>query len=152
MSYPHYSHACASFHDVVVDFDCSGPEETCRPEIVCLCGSTRFFDTFQEANYRLTMAGKIVLTVGFYANADPERWAIREHGELVGITPEQKIALDALHKRKIDLADRVIVLNVGGYVGESTHSEVAYARAHNKTVDYLYADTPPFDVRWRWVI
>jgi hypothetical protein len=83
-----------------------------------LCGSARFYDQFQEANYRLTMAGKIVLSIGFYPHAKAE------HGEGVGDGSAEKVALDELHKRKIDLADEVYVLNVGGYVGASTRSEI----------------------------
>lgn len=104
-----------------------------RPEIVCLCGSTRFYDMFQAANYDLTMLGKIVLSVGFY----PHSKAIHGHGEGVGHDSAEKVALDELHKRKIDLADYVYVLNVDGYIGESTRSEIVYAEAHGKRVDYL---------------
>jgi hypothetical protein len=106
-----------------------------RPEIVVLCGSTRFYDTFQQANYDLTMAGKIVLSVGFYPHAKAEHG----HGEGVGHDSAEKVALDELHKRKIDLADRVLVLNVGGYIGESTRSEIAYALDAGTPVDYLEA-------------
>lgn len=105
---------------------------TNRPRIVCLCGSTRFYTAFQEANYLETMAGRIVLSVGFYPHAQAEA-----HGEERGCTPEQKIALDELHKRKIDLADEVLVLNVSGYVGRSTWSEIDYARQHGKPVRWL---------------
>lgn len=105
------------------------------PEIVCLCGSTRFYDAFQRANYYETMRGKIVLSVGHYPHS-PET----AHGESVGCTPEQKIALDILHKRKIDLADEVLVLNVGGYIGSSTRSEIEYAEAHGKPIRYLEPD------------
>lgn len=102
-----------------------------RPTVVCLCGSTRFFKDFMKANYEETMKGNIVLSVGFYAQASEEA-----HGESVGITPQQKLALDQLHKRKIDLADEVLILNVGGYIGESTRSELEYAIAHGKTIRY----------------
>jgi hypothetical protein len=102
------------------------------PIVVCLCGSTRFKDAFDEANYQETMAGHIVLSVGFFMHASGNR-----HGDDVGCTPEQKIALDELHKRKIDLADEVLVLNVGGYVGESTRSEIEYAIGNGKPVKYL---------------
>jgi hypothetical protein len=99
------------------------------PTIVCLCGSTRFKAAFDEANYQETMAGRIVLSVGFASG--------NRHGEDIGATPEQKVALDELHKRKIDLADEVLILNVGGYVGSSTQSELDYARAHAKKVRFL---------------
>ncbi|MFI6814972.1 hypothetical protein ACIBG7_21390 [Nonomuraea sp. NPDC050328] len=92
-----------------------------RPEIVCICGSTRFVDEMRAANRELTLAGVIVLAPG-------------EAGEVV--TGEQKAVLDALHLRKIDLADRVLVVNPGGYIGESTSNEVAYARATGKPVTF----------------
>lgn len=103
------------------------------PRVVCLCGSTRFYDEFQRANYELTMRGEIVLSVGFYPHAKTEHG----HGEGVGHDSVEKVALDELHKRKIDLADYVYVLNVGGYVGESTRSEIEYAARFGKPVEYL---------------
>ncbi len=106
-----------------------------RPRIVCLCGSTRFKSAFDEANYQRTMAGQIVLSIGFYMHATGNR-----HGEDVGATPEQKIALDELHLRKIDLADEVFVLNVGGYIGDSTRREIEYAKTLGKPVSFLEAD------------
>ncbi|WP_070018738.1 hypothetical protein [Streptomyces nanshensis] len=92
-----------------------------RPEIVCICGSTRFADEMRVANQDLTFAGVIVVAPG-------------EADELV--TNEQKTALDALHLRKIDLADRVLVVNPGGYIGESTSREIAYARAAGKPISF----------------
>ena len=105
------------------------------PRVVCLCGSTRFFHEFQVANFRETMAGKIVLSVGFYAGSPGEMK--QEHGDGVGITAEEKVMLDELHKRKIDLADEVLVLNVGGYIGTSTRGEIDYAMTYGKPVRYL---------------
>lgn len=101
-----------------------------RPTVVCLCGSSRFFGAYQEAEYRETMAGNIYLSIGFYPHSDT-------HGEGVGHDSAEKIALDELHKRKIDLADEVLVLNVGGYIGDSTKSEVRYALRHKKPVRWL---------------
>ena len=115
------------------------PAAPIRPKIVCLCGSTRFYEHFQSANYEQTMAGNIVLSVGFYPHAQKEI----HHSEDVGCTAEQKIALDALHKRKIDLADEVFVLNVGGYIGSSTRSEIDYAIEHGKPVRYLETPAAP---------
>lgn len=92
-----------------------------RPEIVCICGSTRFVEEMRTANRDLTFAGVIVLAPG-------------EAEEL--ITNEQKTALDALHRRKIDLADRVLVVNPGGYIGESTSREIAYAHATGKPISF----------------
>lgn len=98
-----------------------------RPEVVVLCGSTRFSEAWVKARYDLTLEGKIVLTIGCDTKSD----------EGLGITPEQKEALDELHKRKIDMADRVFVLNVGGYIGASTRSEIEYAEWFEKPIDYL---------------
>ena len=92
------------------------------PKIVCLCGSTRFRNEFQIANYEESIKGNIVLSVGFYAH-QPETI----HTQELGCTPEQKILQDELHKRKIDLSDEVLVLNIGGYIGDSTRSEIEYA-------------------------
>jgi hypothetical protein len=110
-----------------------------RPTIVVLCGSTRFYDEFQWANYQLTMQGKIVLSVGVYPHAT-ERSGF---GEDVEHDSAEKVTLDELHLRKIDLADEVLVINVGGYVGESTRREVEYALAQGKPVTYLESDRYP---------
>lgn len=146
MGYPHYSDDCDEFHDLVRDF--GGPPRQApgmgslerarvhrehRPTIVCLCGSSRFYDAFQQANYELTMKGEIVLSIGFYPHAKAEHG----HGEGVGHDSVEKVALDELHKRKIDLADYVYVLNVGGYVGDSTRSEIEYAESRRRPVKYL---------------
>lgn len=103
-----------------------------KPKIICLCGSTRFYDAFQKANYEFTMDGKIVLSVGFYPHSQEQA-----HGEKIGCTEEQKIMLDKLHLYKIDLADEIFVLNVGGYIGSSTSYEIRYAEEHGKPVQYL---------------
>lgn len=100
-----------------------------RPEIVCICGSTRFADEMRAANRDLTLAGVIVVAPGVFARAGDH-----EADEL--ITDEQKAALDALHLRKIDLADRVLVVNPGGYIGESPSREIAYAHATGKPISF----------------
>jgi len=125
MGYPHFAVECTEYHGLVRDF--GGP----KPTITVLCGSTRFYDAFQQANYDLTMVGFIVLTVGFYPHS------AHVHGEGVGHTEAEKDALDELHKRKIDLADEVLVLNVGGYIGSSTRSEIEYAEKIGRPVRYL---------------
>ncbi|AKU15380.1 hypothetical protein [Luteipulveratus mongoliensis] len=113
-----------------------------RPTIVCLCGSSRFHDAFQQANYDLTMAGEIVLSIGFYPSAKAQHGHGHGHGEGVGHDSVEKVALDELHKRKIDLADYVYVLDVDGYVGESTKSEIVYASQHGIPVRYLSQERP----------
>jgi len=102
------------------------------PLVVCLCGSTRFFKEFMLANFNETMAGRIVLSVGFYPHSSEQA-----HGEHIGISVADKATLDDLHKRKIDLCNEVLVINVGGYIGESTRSEISYATALGKRIRYL---------------
>lgn len=103
-----------------------------KPTIVCLCGSTRFYEQFMEANFVETMKGHIVLSVGFFMHS-----AGKAHGQTVGITPEEKQRLDELHLHKIDLADEVLILNVDGYIGESTNRELLYALSKAKPVRFL---------------
>jgi len=100
------------------------------PKVVCLCGSTRFKEEFLQAQYDETMKGNIVLTVGFWHHA--EAGVTRP-----SLNNEQKALLDELHKRKIDLSDEIFVLNVDGYVGDSTHSEIQYAEDAGKGIRYL---------------
>lgn len=97
-----------------------------RPEIVCICGSTRFADEMVATNRELTLAGAIVVAPGVSTHREPDD----------EISDEQKAKLDELHLRKIDLADRVLVINCGGYIGESTSREIAYARTTGKPVSF----------------
>lgn len=104
------------------------------PPIVCLCGSTRFMDAFFEAGWQFTLQGEIVLSVGVCKHAE-------DHGgEALGQDVADK--LDELHFRKIDLADRVFVLNVDGYIGDSTRKEIEYAASKDKPIQYLEALKP----------
>jgi len=100
-----------------------------RPEIVCICGSARFWEELAAANRELTLAGAIVVAPASFAR--PEHRANDQT-----LTDAQKSALGELHLRKIDLADRVLVINPGGYLGESTSREIAYARATGKPVAF----------------
>lgn len=96
-------------------------------KIITLCGSTKFKEQYLEAQKRLTLEGNIVISVGLFGHSgDDEVW-----------TEGTKAMLDDMHKRKIDLADEIFVVNVGGYIGESTRSEIAYAMANGKVVKYL---------------
>ena len=96
-------------------------------KVVTLCGSTRFKDTFMEVQKRLTLQGCIVISLGLFGHAgDEEVW-----------TEGTKEMLDDMHKRKIDMADEIFVINVDGYIGSSTRSEIEYARKTGKPVRYL---------------
>lgn len=103
-------------------------------EIITLCGSTRFKDEFMEVQKRLTLEGNIVISVGLFGHSgDQEVWENMDEGTLT----KTKEMLDDMHKRKIDMADSIYVINVGGYIGDSTRSEIDYAEAHGKKVIYL---------------
>ncbi len=106
-------------------------------KVVTLCGSTRFKDAFMEVQKRLTLEGNIVISVGLFGHSgDSEVWDGMDEGTL----SKTKEMLDDMHKRKIDMADSIYVINVGGYIGESTRSEIEYAKAHNKPVRYMEAE------------
>lgn len=105
--------------------------------IITLCGSTRFKDEFYEAQKRLTLEGNIVISVGLFGHSgDSEVWDGMDEGTL----SKTKEMLDDMHKRKIDMADGIYVINVGGYIGDSTRSEIEYAEANGKFVKYLVAE------------
>ena len=103
-------------------------------KVITLCGSTRFKDEFMEAQKRLTLEENIVISVGLFGHSgDSEVWENMDEGTLT----KTKEMLDDMHKRKIDMADEIFVINVGGYIGSSTRSEIEYAKAAGKTVRYL---------------
>lgn len=101
-------------------------------KVVTLCGSTRFKDAFYDVQKKLTLQGCIVISVGLFGHSgDDQVWQ-------EGV----KEMLDDMHKRKIDMAQEIFVINPGGYIGASTRSEVAYARAHGKGIRYLQRVSP----------
>lgn len=100
------------------------------PKIVCLCGSTRFWRTFQEVALKETLAGNIVLSIGAASGTDDEHFGNLSREEYDAV----KERLDQLHLRKIELADEVIVLSVEGYIGDSTRREVAHAQNLRKPI------------------
>jgi hypothetical protein len=109
----------------------SAKERLALPEIVVLCGSTAFMDEFAEANVQQTALGRIVLTVGCNMKRPHPLWADPADAEAL------KPRLDELHRAKIRLADRVLV--VGTRVGESTRSEIEYARSLGRPVRFVHA-------------
>ncbi len=103
-------------------------------KVITLCGSTRFKDEFLKAQKKLTLKGNIVISVGLFGHSgDKEVWENMDEGTLT----KTKEMLDDMHKRKIYMADEIYVINVGGYIGESTKSEIEYAKKQGKKVNYL---------------
>ncbi len=102
--------------------------------VITLCGSTRFKNDFMEVQKRLTLEGNIVISVGLFGHSgDSEVWENMDEGTLT----KTKEMLDDMHKRKIDMADEIFVINVGGYIADSTRSEIDYAIKRGKKVRYL---------------
>jgi len=96
-----------------------------KPEIITLCGSTKFKEQFNEMNKKLSLQGKIVLSVGLFTHADK-----------VVLNEAQKRMLDQLHFKKIDLSDSIFVIDVEGYIGSSTANEIEYAKKSGKKIYY----------------
>lgn len=98
-------------------------------KIITLCGSTKFKEDFERINKELTLQGNIVISVACFGHSGDT------------FTKEQKTLLDEIHKRKIDLADAIYVINKHRYIGNSTRSEIEYAIEHGKEVIYMI---PPY--------
>jgi len=98
-------------------------------KVVTLCGSTRFKEEFMRVQKELTLKGIIVISVGLFSHAEENSKEWMDDGT--------KIMLDDMHKRKIDMADEIFVINPGGYIGSSTQSEIEYAKEHKKVIRYL---------------
>lgn len=96
-------------------------------KIITLCGSTRFKEQFLQEQKRLTLERNIVISVGLFGHS----------GDVEVFNEGTKEMLDDMHKRKIDLADEIFVINVGGYIGSSTKNEITYALSNSKIVKYL---------------
>lgn len=106
-------------------------------KIITLCGSTRFKEEFLEQQKLLTLQGNIVISVGLFGHSgDNEVWENMSEGALT----KTKEMLDDMHKRKIDMADEIFVINKGGYIGESTRSEIEYAKSKGMEVRYMESE------------
>ena len=100
-------------------------------KVITLCGSTKFEAEFAEVNQRLTMDGCVVISLGMFSLPDlPDYdWTV-DSSDLKG-------RLGGVHFQKIRMADEVYIVDPGGYVGESTRREIAYAESLGKPVRYL---------------
>lgn len=94
--------------------------------VVTLCGSSRFKKEILEVAHDLTLQGEIVLAPFVFHHADNEE-----------ISMEMLLQLDNLHKEKIEMSDAIFVVNVNGYIGESTYSEIDWARRKKKNIYFL---------------
>lgn len=97
-------------------------------KVVTLCGSTKFKKEFEEIYKKLSLEGNIVLTVACFGHTDsPEIFS----------TPGLKEMLDDMHKEKIRMSDGIFVINPNNYIGDSTKSEIEFAKSLNKDIQYL---------------
>ena len=95
--------------------------------VITLCGSTKFKDDFIEQQKKLTLQENIVISVGLFGHS----------GDSEAFDKKTKEMLDDMHKRKIDMADEVFIINKNGYIGKSTQSEIDYAKSVGKPVYYM---------------
>ncbi len=103
-----------------------------RPEIICFCGSSRFISEMAVLMWEFEKEGKMSLGLHLLPQGYPGLKA-HHQAEAEGIADK----MDALHLKKIDISDRVFVVNIGGYIGDSTKREIAYAKKIGKPVSYL---------------
>lgn len=122
------------FHDSVgsafTDYKTPPPAEAYRPKVICLCGSTKFKEAFEKAERDITLRGEICLTVGLFG-----------HIEGLDMSGVDKSNLDALHLRKIDMADEIFIVSVNGYIGTSTINEIRYATKKGKPIKFMETST-----------
>ena len=102
-------------------------------KVICLCGSTRFTPEMLVTQWNFTKQGYVVLSWC----ALPDGYFTGNDKAHIGDQEGVKEIVDEVHKRKIDLADEVLVINIGGYIGYSTKSEIRYALQHDKPVSFL---------------
>lgn len=100
-------------------------ENEVEMKIITICGSLRFEPEIKYHTERLTLEGNCVLPL-IYPTKDK-----------VFYTSEQREQLAASHKKKIDLADAIFVVNKNGYIGESVRVEIEHAKASGKEILYL---------------
>ena len=106
-----------------------------RYKVITLCGSTKFKDAFLETQKRLTLDGNIVISIGLFGHSgDEEVWL-----------EKTKEMLDDMHKQKIDMADEIFVIDVNGYIGDSTRTEIEYAKSNGKIIRFYSDDSAYYD-------
>jgi hypothetical protein len=108
-----------------------------KMNVITLCGSTKYKEEFVLVNKWLTLQGNIVISVSMFGHIDKEP-----------LTQAEKITLDAIHKRKIDLADEIFVVNVDGYIGNSTKEEIFYAESNGKKIRFFDDEQAKFEI-WK---
>jgi len=107
-----------------------------KPKVICLCGSTRFTEQMLVKQWELTKQGYVVLSWC----ALPDWYFQGKDKAHIGDQEGVKEIVDRVHLRKIELSDEVFVLNIGGYIGESTRNEINHAIKMGKPIYYQCPD------------
>ena len=107
-----------------------------KTKVVCLCGSTKFTEQMLIKQWELTKQGFIVLSWCALPNSYFENSSLKDQSH-IGDQENIKELVDEVHKRKIDISDEILVININDYIGDSTKSEINYAIKHNKPVRWL---------------
>ena len=107
-----------------------------KTKVVCLCGSTKFTEQMLIKQWELTKQGFIVLSWCALPNSYFENNNLKDQSH-IGDQENIKELVDEVHKRKIDISDEILVININDYIGDSTKSEINYAIKHNKPVRWL---------------
>ena len=94
--------------------------------VITLCGSIKFKTEFMKVQEKLTLEGNIVFTPNFLNNIKKEE-----------INEKTKKMLDEMHRQKIDMSNEIYVINVGGYIGDSTKNEIEYTKEKGKKISYI---------------
>lgn len=97
-------------------------------KIITVCGSLKFKDEMMKITEEMELQGNCMISVIYPTNEDKDYY-----------TAEQAEILDQMHKEKIKMSDAILVVNVGGYIGSSTRSEIEFAKEMNKEIIY-YTD------------
>lgn len=98
-------------------------------KIITVCGSLRFFKEMMEITEKMELEGNCMLV--------PIYNPLKSNKD--NYSDKDAIMLNKMHKERIKLSDAILVVNVNGYVGNSTKSEIEYAKALNKEIIY-YTD------------
>lgn len=95
-------------------------------KIITICGSLKFKNEILAISEKLELAGNAVIAPIYPTNEDKDAY-----------TEEEVEILDKMHKEKIKISDAIYVVNVNGYIGSSTKSEIEFAQKLGKEIIYL---------------
>ena len=98
-------------------------------KVITICGSMKFIQEMMEISEKIELQGNVVL-LPIYNPSRPNKESF---------TIEEIAMLDKMHRERIKISDAILVVNVNGYIGDSTKSEIEFAKALNKEIIY-YTD------------